>query len=333
VLLGVSAAGVAVNAQWLGGRWDASHAAADLASRLQKLDAVTTATAAYDPLGLPDPTVKVDVGFANGASPTQWAAAATLARSAASSRVLAQTSSTVVFHQAGARSSVTVDPTLFTPATLASEIAAWRELRLAVGDRVSLHLGRATEASASGQLAREYTVRDGADALAVAEHWPPDIPKLDPALPTSWSGPGLQVFGMPSRAMMATLSAVGAELPLAPAAQASTSSGTFAVILSSAVGYKLTIVSLYNGVPSPGQPTAKMARAAQAAFAMGANTVEWESADGVRTLVSGDCPSYAAGTQTIQTSFHPDKRDTAFAAELTRLGFVQPPEVRAGTCR
>jgi len=50
-------------------------------------------------------------------------------------------------------------------------------------------------------------------------------------------------------------------------------------------------------------------------------------------LESGDCPSYTAGTQTIQTTFHPDKPDAAFAAELARLGFVQPPEVRAGTCR
>ena len=78
VLLGVSATGVAVNAHWLGGRWDASRAAADLAAQLQKLDGVTNATARYDPLGLPDPTVVADVHFAADASPEDWSAATDL---------------------------------------------------------------------------------------------------------------------------------------------------------------------------------------------------------------------------------------------------------------
>lgn len=334
VLLGVSATGIAVNAQWLSGRWDASHAAAGLASHLQKLVGVTSATASYDPVGLPNPTVATDVVFATDALPAQWGAATALVRSAAASRALKGTTATAVFSEVKSTTSVTVEPMLFTARAVTAEIAAWRELRQAVGDRVSLHLGHVSGSSGgSGQLVREYTVRNAADTLAVAEHWPDPVPKVDSALPTSWSGPGLQVFGMPSRAMMATLSAVGAEIPLASADPASKSTGTFAVILSSAGGYKLTMVSLRNGGPTAGQPDRKMARAAQAAFATGANTVEWETADGFRTLVSGDCPSYTAGTRTIQTTFHPDKRDTAFEAQLVRLGFVQPPGVRAGTCR
>ena len=105
------------------------------------------------------------------------------------------------------------------------------------------------------------------------------------------------------------------------------------MVLPSFDGFKLDIVSLRHGRAAHGAPSAKMARAAQAAFATGANTVEWKNADGFRTLMSGDCRSYTAAGQTIQTAFHPDKRDTAFAAELVRLGFVPPPGVRAGTCR
>ncbi len=334
VLLGISATGIALNSNWLGGRWDASHAAADLESRLQKLDGVTAATAAYDPLGLPDPTVKVDVSFATDASLAQWAAASALVRTAASSAALAGTTSTVAFHEVKAKTSVTVEPLLFSPAAIASEIAAWRELRLAVGDRVSLHLGYATGTTgASGQLVREYTVRDADDARAVAARWPDKAPAVDPGLPTTWSSPGLQMFGMPSRAMMSTLSAVSADLPLAPADPAAKPTGTFAVIMWSAGGYKLTIVELQNGATATEKPTEKMARAAQAAFATGANRVEWQKTGGFSTLVLGDCPSFASGTQTIQTVFHGSQRDQAFAAELARLGFVLPAEVRAGECR
>jgi hypothetical protein len=145
VLLGVSATGIAVNSQWLGGRWDASHAATDLASLLQKLDGVTKATASYDPLGLPNPTVVADVVFAADASPADWSAATALVRSAASAKALVGTTSTADFHQAGSKSHVTVEPMLFTPAAVEAEIGAWRQLRQAVGDRVSLHLGYSTQ--------------------------------------------------------------------------------------------------------------------------------------------------------------------------------------------
>jgi len=343
VLLGVSATGVALNAHWLGGRWDASRAAAELAAQLQKLDGVTNATARYDPLGLPDPTVVADVHFAADASPDDWSAATDLIGSAASSRALAQTTTTAALHEQGSKASLRVEPLLFTGATVADEIAAWREIEHAVGDRVSLHLGYSSETDMpSGPIVREYTVATAADARVVAANWPERLPALNPAIPSSWSQPGLQIDGMPSKQMMTTVSAVGAVLPLGsgspglplgaggPGAQ---ETGTLAVVLHSFDGYKLTMVSLRNGKVDHAQPTEKMARAAQAAFATGANTVEWQSADGFRTLESGDCPSYTAGTQTIQTTFHPDKPDAAFAAELARLGFLQPPDVRAGTCR
>jgi hypothetical protein len=194
----------------------------------------------------------------------------------------------------------------------------------------------------SGPIIREYTVASAADARAVAANWPEGLPSLNPAIQSSWSQPGLQILGMPSKQMMTTVSAVGAVLPLGSGtpglptgsgAPGADQTGTLAVVLHSFDGYKLTIVSLRHGSAAHGEPSAEMARAAQSAFATGANTVEWESADGFRTLVSGDCPSYTAGTQTIQTTFHADKRDAAFAADLVRFGFVQPPGVRAGTCR
>jgi len=334
VLLGVSATGVAVNAHWLGGRWDASRAAADLAAQLQKLDGVTNATARYDPLGLPDPTVVADVHFAADASPDDWSAATDLIGSAASSRALAQTTTTAALHEQGSKTSLRVEPLLFTGSAVADEIAAWRELEHAVGDRVSLHLGYSSETDMpSGPIVREYTVATAADARAVAANWPARLPALNPAIPSSWSQPGLQVAGMPSPQMMTTVSAVGALLPLGSGVPGARETGTLAVVLPAFDGYKLSIVSLRNGRTAHGEPSAKMARAAQAAFATGANTVEWESADGFRTLESGDCPSYTAGTQTIQTTFHPSTRDAAFAAELARLGFMRPPGVRAGTCR
>jgi len=343
VLLGVSATGVAVNAHWLSGRWDASHAAADLASRLQQLDGVTKATASYDPLGLPDPTVVADVHFAADASPEDWSAATDLVGAAASSPALAQTTTTAALHEAGSKASISVEPLLFTGAAVADEIAAWRELSHAVGGRVSLHLGYSTGTDMpSGPIVREYTVATAADARLVAADWPERLPALNPAILSSWSQPGLQIAGMPSKQMMTTVSAVGAVLPLGSGTPGLPTgagvpgpdqTGTLAVVLPSFDGFKLTMVSLHHGRAAHAEPSAKMARAAQAAFATGANTVEWESADGFRTLESGDCPSYTAGTQAFQTTFHADARDAAFAAELARLGFVPPPGVRAGSCR
>lgn len=334
VLRGVSATGVAVNAHWLGGRWDASHAATDLATRLQKLGGVTKATATYDPLGLPDPTLVADVAFGADASPADWSAATALVRSAASSRTLAETTTTAVLHEASSKASVSVEPLLFTGTTVADEIVAWRDLRHSVGDRVSLHLGYSTDTDMpSGPIVREYSVASAADARVVAARWPVTLPALNPAISTSWSGPGLQMAGMPSKPMMTALSAVGAVLPLGSGISGADETGTVAVILRAFNGYKLTMVSLRDGHVEHAEPSAKMAQAAQAAFATGANTVEWESADGIRTLVSGDCPSYTAGPQTVQTTFHRDSRDAAFAAALAHFGFVQPPGVRAGTCR
>lgn len=334
VLLGISATGLAVNAGWLHGRWDASHAATALAAKLQKLDGVTSATATYNPLGLPEPTMVAHVSFSVEASPTAWSAATALVRSAASTRALAATTSTADFRQTGSKTHVTVEPMLFTPAEVKAEIAAWRELRRAVGDRVSLHLGYPSGSTPStGQLVREYTVHTAADERAVAERWPETAPALDPAIATSWNGPGLQYQGMPSRAMMRAVSAVGAVLPLASGVPGTAQTGTFAVILGSVDRYKVTILSLRNGSPTHAEPSEKVARAAQIGLSAGANVVEWVSADGIRSLVSGDCPSYAAGVKTIQTTYHSGRRDSAFAAELARLGFEQPPEVRAGTCR
>lgn len=342
VLLGVSATGIAVNAGWLGGRWDASHAATDLAAKLQKIDGVTSATAKYDPLGLPNPTMIADVVFARAASPAAWSAATAAVRSAASTHALAGTTSTAVLHEARSKASVTVEPLVVTPASVEAEIAAWRELRHAVGDRVSLHLGYPADLGMpSGPIVREYTVATASDARMVAANWPDSLPALDPAIASSWSGPGLQMAGMPSKPMMTAVYAVGAVLPLGSGTPGlplgsgvpgDKHTGTLAVILPSYDGFKLTMVSLRDGNPARAEPSAKMVRAAEAAFAAGANEVEWETADGISTLVSGECRSYTAGTQTVQTTFHARKGDIAFAADLVDLGFVQPPEVRAGRC-
>jgi hypothetical protein len=218
VLLGISATGVAVNSQWLGGRWDASHAAADLASHLQKLDGVTSATASYDPLGLPDPTMKTDVVFAADASPAQWGAATALVRSAAASRALTGTSSTAVFSEAKSKTSATIEPMFFSARTVTAEIAAWRDLRRVVGDRVSLRLGHASGwTDMLGPIVREYDVTSQTDAQQVAALWPDTPPPVDAGIPTSWKGPGLQWAGMPTKALMTTVSGVGAVLPLASA--------------------------------------------------------------------------------------------------------------------
>ncbi|MEO6114801.1 MAG: hypothetical protein ABIP33_00290 [Pseudolysinimonas sp.] len=335
VLLGISATGIAVNSAWLSGRWDASHAATDLAAQLHKLDGVTTATTTYDPLGLPNPTVVSDVVFASDASPAQWGAATALVRSAASTRALAGTTSTAVFSQAKSTTSVTVEPTYFTAAAVTAEIAAWHELRQAVGDRVSLRLGHESGwTQPPGPIVREYDVQSQADARTVAELWPDTAPTVDPAVPTIWKGPGLQQWaGMPSKALMTTLSAVGAILPLASADKDPKQTGTFAVILASRNGYKVTLLSLRDGELITAEPNKGMARAAQAAFATGANSVEWENnAGGIRSLVSGDCGSFTTATQTIQTTLHRADRDDAFAAKLVGFGFVQPTEVRAGAC-
>ena len=71
VLLGISGTGLALNSGWLGGRWDASHAATGLATELQKLSSVQSAEADYSPLGLPNPTMKVAVTFNANATPAQ----------------------------------------------------------------------------------------------------------------------------------------------------------------------------------------------------------------------------------------------------------------------
>jgi hypothetical protein len=332
VLLGVSATGIAVNAAWLGGRWDSSHAATDLAAKLQKLDGVTTATAKYDPFGLPNPTVVADVEFAADASPADWSAATALVRSAASTQALSGSTSTANFRQAGSKTHVTVEPMLFTPAVVEEEIAAWRQLRQSVGDRVSLHLGYPSDLGMpSGPIVREYSVGDAAAARKVAELWPETPPPLDPAISTRWSGPGLQLAGMPSKAMMTTLDAVGAILPLASADPEATQTGDFAVILDSLNRYKVTIVSLHDGKLTGGQPSEKMARVAQAAFATGASEVEWEHSGSFGELTSGECAPFI-GAQTVQRTLQTLARDETFATQLAELGFVKPADVRAGTC-
>jgi len=323
-----------VNSQWLGGRWDASHAASELASHLQKLDGVTKATATYDPLGLPDPTLVADVVFAADAPPAQWGAATALLRSAAASRALTGTTSTAVFSRAKSTTSVTVEPMFFSARAVTEEIAAWRQLQQAVGDRVSLRLGHESGwTNPPGPIVREYDIQNEADARQVAALWPDAAPTVDPAIPTSWKGPGLQWSGMPSKALMTSLSAIGAALPLASGDPKVKETGTFAVILPWFDGYKVTLLSLRDGELTTGEPNEGMARAAQAAFATGAQSVEWESSEGgFRDLVSGECTPFTSTTQTIVTTFHGSARDVAFAADLARLGFVQPVGVRAGAC-
>ncbi|MES1170025.1 MAG: hypothetical protein ABUL47_04985, partial [Leifsonia sp.] len=290
----------------------------------------TTATTNYDPLGLPSPTIQVDVTLAADAPPAQWGAATALVRSAAGSRELAGTTSKVVFRQAGSATSVTVEPMFFTADTVTAEIAAWHRLTQVVGERVSLHLGHESGwTDFPGPILREYDVQNEADARQVAALWPDTPQAVDPTIPTQWKGPGLQWPGMPTKAMMTSLSAVGAALPLASADQRAKQSGTFVDMLPWSSGYRVTIVSLRDGELTTGHPTAAMARAVQAAFATGANSVEWESEHVFASLLAGSCPMFRPLSRPSSTS----TRTTGSWPTLPVSGSCSPQTCAPGRAR
>jgi len=335
VLLGISGTGLALNSGWLGGRWDASHAATGLATELQKLSSVQSAEADYSPLGLPNPTMKVAVTFNANATPAQWGTASAIVRSAASTKALAATTTTATFREVGETTTANVEPLPFSPALVSFEIAAWRALRASVGDRVSLHLGypTGTSTSSAGQLVREYTVTSSDDMRKVAALWPGTVPEVDPSLSTSWAGPGIQLHEMPSANEMASLAAVARVLQLASADPKAKQTGTYAAVLGDLRGFKVTILSLKNSRYTKAEPDKKIADATRAALAAGAPTVEWMSSDHDPTLVAGECGSYDIGGKTVATTFQAATDADWFASRLAANGFALPQDVRAGSCQ
>jgi hypothetical protein len=325
-LLAISAIGLTLNSAWLGGRWQSSQAANALAAKLEALDGVASATAQYQPLGLPNPTVDVSVSFGKNALPQQWGAANALVRKDASSATLRGTTTTAEFGESGAKTHATVQPMLFDPGVVTSEIAAWQSLRAVVGDRVSLNLGASTQ---SGEPTRAYTVSNSQDMREIAALWPTAPPAFRSALPTSWNAPGIQLNGMPTPAEMASVAAVAKVLPLASGTVGAKQSGTLAVVLGGVRGgFKVEIISIESGNYVNATPDKKMAAAFQAAFAGGAQTVEWMSKTRSVSLINGDCGTYGKFT----TKFVATDDTKLFGSQLTDAGFVAPVGVRPGNC-
>lgn len=242
------------------------------------------------------------------------------------------TTTSAAFHQSGSRASVEVEPLLFRPAAVTSEISAWRALRSTFGDRISLHLGRASGyTDGTGVPTREYRVRTAADMRAVAAAWPATPPAVDPALPTSWSAPGLQLHAMPSSPVMAAVSALADVLPLAPVA-ASDATGTFAVVLGNVRGFQVSIVALRHGEAAPARPDRRLVAGTRVALASGAAQVDWVTTDGVPSIVAGACGPATAGGRTITTTYTTNSADDQFAATLTAAGLDLPAGVRGGVC-
>ncbi|MEO6116884.1 MAG: hypothetical protein ABIP33_10915 [Pseudolysinimonas sp.] len=323
-LLGISGTGIAVNSQWLGGRWDASHATTDLANTLQKLDGVAVAEATYSPLALPDATVAVSVTFTSNSAPEAWQRADELIRSAASQRALRSTTTTATFAQAGDKGSATVNPLVFTPAQVRKEVAAWRALQATVGNQVSLYLDHD---------ARGYSVKSAHDMLEIASRWTADIAAPDDSLTTSWTAPGMQLAHLPTPSEMASLSAIGRLLPLAPVAARPNSRGNYAVILGDLRGYKVEFLTLRGNSYGAATLDTKLVQATDAALSNGAPVVEWMSSDRDPSLISGECGTYQVDGRTFTTTFQNGADSMWFETELAGMGFAIPAGVRAGTCQ
>lgn len=336
-LLGVSGTSLAVHAPFLEGRWDASRAATDLATRLQGIDGVRSADAVYDPVGLPEPTLTVDVAFSGSSPAGSWGRASAVVRSAAAGQDLTGTTTTAAFRQSGSGSRVEVEPLLFSSGVVTREITGWRALRTAFGDRISLHLGRASGyTDGTGRRTREYHVRTAADMRAIAVAWPATAPAVDASLPTSWSAPGLQLSAMPSSAVMHAVSALADVLPLAPVAAGSgsdlTQTGTFVAVLGNVRGFQVSIVALRHGAPAPARPDAQLVAGTRVALASGAAQVDWVTSSGVPSIIAGECGSYQLGGRTVATSFSTNAVDDRFAETLTAAGLDLPAGVRGGVC-
>jgi hypothetical protein len=332
VLLAVSSTGLAVNRTWLEGRWAVSRASTDLASKLQAIDGVKRATAVYDPVGLPIPTVSVNVAFTRSSPSTSWRRASGMIRSAAAE--LDETTTTATFHQTGSRASADVEPLAFSPKLVSSEIAGWRALGRSFGDRISLHLGHASGYSdSSGQLVREYSVRTATDMRKIAAAWPAQTPPTDPALPTTWSGPGLQLSTMPSASTMTAVTALSKVMPLAPTAKLrATDTGTYAAVIGNIRGFQVEILSLRNGKPAAAVPNQQLVDGTRIALASGAAQVDWMTSTGVPSISAGKCGTYQAGGRTVTTSFSTTDADEEFASMLTSAGLALPAGVRGGVC-
>jgi hypothetical protein len=336
-LLGVSAAGLGAHADWLRGRWDAAHAAADLASRLSGIDGVRSATAAYDPIGLPDAGLEVRVQFAEHARSASWGRSSALIRSAASSAALRTVITTASFTERGSASSVRVEPLLFSEAQIDAEIAAWHSLQHDVGDAVSLRLGRDSQyTDGSGPATREYVVRSAAAMRTVARRWPTTPPTLDPSIPTQWRSPGLQFSSMPTSAVMAAVSRLADAMPLAPATTTATrhATGTYGVVLGNLRGFGVAILSLRDGKPASSSDASvpELVTGVRTALDAGAAEVDWSHAGAYSSIVVGECGTYTVAGRTVITHLSTTAANDRFAATLAAAGYDLPPGVRSGVC-
>jgi hypothetical protein len=329
-LLTISGISVAVHRDFLVGRLDASNAA-DLEKDLEALDGVERATVVYLPLGLPDGATDVAVAFAPDAASADWGAADALVRDAAASSPLTAGGVTVHFQEAGAATSLTVDPLPFEPATIQSEIDTWRAMREVVGDRVSLNL---TFDPSSHSLLREYTVATADDARAIASTWTDHLSADSSPIFTHWTSPGMELYRVPSVREMHALLAISDVVPLIDVEHLD-AHGTAAAIIGDIGTFK---VSFRQAGDSPEQlgddpPDAQLVAGVQAAVDAGASTVDWFTADHQSTLTKGECGTFTDGDGSpIPAEVHTLADDEWFLAQLIAGGLDAPDDLRAGMC-
>jgi hypothetical protein len=328
-LLAIAGTSLAVNRTFLQGRWDAARASSDLAHALLDVDGVRSASAEYSPLGVPDPATVVHVTFSPTATPSAWGRADRLIRRAARSTDLSGTTTSARFTSAGGETA-TVEPLVYGPGTVTAEVAAWRSLDRAVGGGISLHLG--TSDPNTGATGRYYRVTSVDAMRRIAARWPDDASVPDTAVTTSFTGPGIQLVGMPTAPEMATLAAVADHLPLASADAAAKQTGTMAVVLGDVRGFKVQILPMVDGEPQASAPDRAAAEATSAAFASGASRVEWFGRGHDASLVAGDCGTYRVNGRPYVTTLRARADDAWFADAVTRAGLRLPEGVRVGTC-
>ncbi|MEO8527693.1 MAG: hypothetical protein ABI435_01300 [Pseudolysinimonas sp.] len=331
-LLGVSVVSLVVHSEFLLGRWASAQAASDLRAHLIDLVGVASADVEYQPLALPDSALLVTLTFDAEAESSQWGAASALVHATAGEPAFATAMIKADFREADAQSTALVDPMLFDPQTITSEIDAWRALRDAVGDKISLHLGKATDGVSSPR--REYIVDDAQALRAIAAAWS-QAPAVAASIPTTWIAPGTQFNGMPTATEMAVLGAV-ADIAQLSDARDSGQTGTVAAVISDPNGVKVVILEIANNdVPADVEPGPGVAAIARAAFDSGAALVEWMSAAHDASLAVNDVCGTAttSGGTKIETRLTASADDEWFANELAAVGFVLPEGVQPGVCR
>lgn len=334
VLMVLSSASLALHAPWLEGRYGVATSASELATTLKRLPGVDSATATYDPVGLPEATVTVTARFAARATPGQWGAADRAVRAAARSDSLRSSTVTAVFTQKAGRATVRIEPLEFPASTVVAEVEGWQELLAVVGDRVSLDLGRSRLYSGSGApLTREYSVASDADMAQVAAAWSSDLTPQADDLPISWTGPGASLATFPTPAVMRTVASLSTVVALAPPKPGTSTTGTFAVILADVRGYKVEVDTLEAGRFTAGPLDSDAAAAARVAFATGASAVVRSVGGEQASLTRGTCSPYRSGAKSIATTLVTTAADTRLEAQLRVAGFAMPPGVRAGACR